>query len=62
LAEYPSLGRVVSAFRHRAVRELFVEKYRLVYRLEGDDVIILSVIHGSRDLLRHLPDGPWDIE
>ena len=62
LAAYPLLGRVVSAYRHRAVRELFVQKYRMVYRLEGEDVIILAVIHGSRDLLRHLPDGPWDIE
>jgi len=62
LAEYPLLGRVVSEYSHRALRELIVRDYRLMYRLVGDEVRIITVFHGSRDLMEHLPEGPWDIE
>jgi plasmid stabilization system protein ParE len=34
----------------------------MLYRVDGDDVTILFVMHGSRELMRHLPEGPWDIE
>lgn len=59
---FPELGRVVPEFGHASVRELIVREHRMIYRLEGDDVLIVFLMHGSRDLHRHLPDGPWDIE
>jgi plasmid stabilization system protein ParE len=59
---FPRLGRMVPDYHHDAIRELIVGDYRLVYRLVADEVRILTVIHGSRDLMSHLPEGPWDIE
>jgi plasmid stabilization system protein ParE len=53
---------VVPDYQHEAIRELIVGDYRLIYRLVGDEVRILTVMHGSRDLMLHLPDGPWDIQ
>ena len=61
LSMYPHLGRVVPEFGDLSVRELVVGSYRLVYRVDEDSIVIVNLIHGSRDLRRHLPDGPWDI-
>ena len=33
-----------------AVRELIVGSYRLVYRIDGELVTVLAVIHGSQNL------------
>ena len=62
LVGFPLLGRVVSDFQDAKVRELIVGHYRLVYRVDGHMIFIVTVVHGSRDLNSHLPDGPWDIE
>lgn len=53
LAIFPRSGRVVPEFERPDIRELIVQSYRIVYRLRGDDVEILTVHHGAR-LLR------WD--
>ena len=31
-------------------RERFVHKYRIIYRVESDHILIAAVIHGSRHL------------
>ena len=62
LEEYPLLGRVVPEFGDPAVRELIVGSYRLVYIADDEVAFVVSVVHGSRNLLQLLPDGPWDIE
>jgi len=49
----PSRGRVVPELAHfgmRTWRELLVRPYRLIYRIEGDTVTVLSVFDGRRDL------------
>lgn len=58
LAAYPLLGRVVPEFDDPLVRELIVGRYRLVYRVEGDTIFVVTIVHGSQDLMRHLADGP----
>jgi plasmid stabilization system protein ParE len=62
LETFPRLGRMVPDFHHDALRELIVGDYRIIYRIVDDELRILTVVHGSRDLMLHLPDGPWDIE
>jgi plasmid stabilization system protein ParE len=43
-------GRVVPEVADPAVRELVISSYRLIYQLDAEDVHILGVIHGARDL------------
>ncbi|HTW56954.1 MAG TPA: type II toxin-antitoxin system RelE/ParE family toxin [Terriglobales bacterium] len=50
LARFPRAGRKVPEFDDENVRELMVYSYRIIYRLEDDEVVIAAVIHGKRIL------------
>lgn len=58
LADFPELGRCVPEWNDEQVRERLVYSYRLIYRLGGPDVLILAVIHGSRQLPAEVRDRP----
>ena len=49
---FPKLGRKVPESDNENDRELFIQKYRLIYRFVEDDdkIFILMIIHGSRIL------------
>ncbi len=49
-------GRVVPEVNDRRIREIFVHRYRLIYRVESDVVSILAIIYGARDFERPRPD------
>ncbi len=56
LATYPHLGRRRDEDLRPGLRSLPVGEYVIIYRLEGEDVLILHIIRGSRDieaLFRH---------
>lgn len=55
LASWPLSGRVIPEMDDESRREIIVRPYRVMYRVEGDDVWITGVVHGARDLE---PDGP----
>jgi hypothetical protein len=42
-------GRVVPEFDNPAKRELFVFRYRLIYEVTGEQVVIQAFLHGARD-------------
>jgi addiction module RelE/StbE family toxin len=48
LRQFPELGRVVPEFGQVTLRELIVRPYRLVYRLRGEVIEIVTVFHGAR--------------
>jgi len=50
LHHFPLRGRLVPEVLDSGLRELFVRSYRLIYRVDADQVVILRFIHGSRDL------------
>jgi len=50
LERFAKKGRVVPEFGDSTVRELFVKKYRLLYKIRGGTVYIIGLIHGARDL------------
>jgi len=50
LALFPRSGRVVPEHKLDDVREIFVQVYRVFYRVTGDEVEVLSVQHGARRL------------
>src|SRR5438093_4211271 len=49
LAAHPRAGRARDDLRP-GVRGFPVGEYVLLYRVAGEDVVILRVVHGSRDL------------
>ena len=48
LADFPEAGRMVPEFGRRDTREILVRPYRLIYRIDGDTVVITTIIHGAR--------------
>ena len=50
LARFPRAGRKVPEFDDENVRELVVYSYRIIYRLQDDEALIVAVIHGKRIL------------
>jgi toxin ParE1/3/4 len=50
-------GRVVPELDEPTVRELFVQRYRLLYQVTRAEVQILAFVHGARDLTRWRVEG-----
>ena len=50
LSDFPRIGRMVPPFYRPDLREVFVLSHRMVYRLLGDDVIIVEFVHGSQQV------------
>lgn len=57
LGAFSERGRVVPEFSQPSVRELFVQRYRLLYEVTPAEVHILAFIHGARDLTRPQIEG-----
>ena len=56
LLRFPKLGRVVPEAQDENIRELVHQNYRIIYRIAGERIEILTIVHGSRDLtLRRTP-------
>jgi toxin ParE1/3/4 len=49
LEQYPESGRVMPEVRRSEIREVIHERYRIIYRLEPDQVSVLTIRH-SRQL------------
>ena len=62
LQQSPLLGRVVPEFSDQSIRELIYGSYRIIYKATDQMCSIVAVIHGSRDILKHLKPGDWNIE
>ncbi|MGH9755921.1 MAG: type II toxin-antitoxin system RelE/ParE family toxin [Blastocatellia bacterium] len=48
LSTFPFAGRVVPEVGNEKIREKFVLDYRLIYRIEDEEVIVIAVIHSKR--------------
>ncbi len=57
LDTFSERGRVVPEWNQRSVRELLVQRYRLLYETTPEEVHILAFLHGARDLTRLRPEG-----
>ena len=57
----PNLGRIVPEFKRENLREVIFRGYRIVYLLRNEEIIILRVVHGARDLRDLVHREPWDI-
>jgi toxin ParE1/3/4 len=50
LEHFPQAGRKVPEFDDENIRELVLYSYRIIYRLQEDEALIVAVIHGKRIL------------
>jgi len=49
LMDFPQSGRIIPELADASCREIIVGSYRVMYRLEADQVWITGVVHGARD-------------
>ena len=49
LAKLSERGRVVPELNDPAVRELFIERYRLLYEIHEREIQVLAVLHSARE-------------
>jgi toxin ParE1/3/4 len=49
-AAMPRAGRLVPEARSENVREVFLQSYRVVYRIEPKQIVVLTVFEGHRSL------------
>jgi toxin ParE1/3/4 len=52
LEKHPRLGRKVPEIDHDLVRELTVERYRVMYQLIRDRIEVVAVLHSRQDLIK----------
>ena len=50
LQAFPESGRMIPEAENKALREIIVQGYRVMYRLETNRALVLAVMHGSRDV------------
>jgi toxin ParE1/3/4 len=60
LTDFANRGRVVPEIDDPSIRELFVWRYRLLYRITGSEVQIVAFIHSARNLATALTKMPPD--
>jgi toxin ParE1/3/4 len=51
LNDFPHRGRVVPEMDDPEMREIFIHRYRLIYQIHNDRIIIKTIIHGARNYL-----------
>lgn len=59
LKDFPYSGRYVPEAENETIREVIIQSYRIIYRTETDRILVLAVIHGSRDLGSE-KKTPWE--
>lgn len=55
--KFPNIGREVHEIDDPNVREILHNNYRIIYKVEEDYIIILTIVNGARDL-RNMK--PWE--
>jgi len=48
LAAFPNIGKMIPGIGDSAVREIVVYSYRLVYRVEKYQIMVVALLHGQR--------------
>ncbi len=50
LDDLPKIGKVVSELNDKAVRELWLYSYRIIYEIKSQNVFVLAVVHKRQNL------------
>ncbi|MPM22403.1 hypothetical protein SDC9_68856 [bioreactor metagenome] len=57
LSRFPNIGREVPEADNPNIREILLNNYRIIYKADEDYVLILTIVHGARDLRKM---KPWE--
>ena len=57
IAGFPLSGRRVSEYDLDQIREVIEGPYRIIYYIKADQIDVLAVIHGAREILRSSDKG-----
>ncbi|SDY53229.1 addiction module toxin, RelE/StbE family [Proteiniborus ethanoligenes] len=57
LSRFPNIGREVSEINNPNIREILLNNYRIIYKVDEDYILILIIVHGARDLKNM---KPWE--
>jgi toxin ParE1/3/4 len=60
LGKFPKMGRNVPEAEEDNIRELLFLSYRIMYRVERERILILTIIHAGRDLSKK-KRKPWEV-
>jgi plasmid stabilization system protein ParE len=47
-ARMPMSGRLVREFQRSDLREVLVKRYRIIYRVDGRDLVVVTVMEGHK--------------
>ena len=59
LERFPRSGQVVAEFQIESIREVQFRGYRIIYQVAEGACYIRAVVHGSRELQRHIDPTKW---
>jgi plasmid stabilization system protein ParE len=59
LASFPLMERHMPEAGDDSIREILLQKYRIIYRIEPSQISVLMVVYGGRDLDLITP-LPWE--
>jgi addiction module RelE/StbE family toxin len=48
LVDHRRLGRIVPELENETIREIILGNYRIIYRIQEDDVQVITIHHGAR--------------
>jgi len=51
LIDFPEMGRIVPEADQNDIRELIFQNYRIIYQLDDEIIILLTVIHAKHELV-----------
>ncbi|MEI7881209.1 MAG: type II toxin-antitoxin system RelE/ParE family toxin [bacterium] len=50
IATFPQSGRIVPEYRLEQIREVIEGPYRIIYHIKSDQIDVLAVVHGARNI------------
>ena len=50
LEKFPQIGRIVPDAKRKEIREILFKNYRIIYRIDKEQINILTVRHGKQML------------
>lgn len=57
LIDFPQSGSLVPEYKDQDIRQVFEWPYRIIYRIAENEVQVLAILHGAREVSGDSPPG-----